>query len=98
MSSEQHLGVNQQGASEIEDLQGDPELPPYTPSEEIGHGDLEEDPWDGQDPWDYYMAAIEAGQNPPDGQEPYMPDLGQVHDEWLRMIQRNRRGVNRAAR
>lgn len=98
VSSEQHLGVNQQGASEIEDLQGDPELPPYTPSEGIGHEDLEEDPWDGQDPWDYYMAAIEAGQNPPDGQEPYMPDLGQVHDEWLRMIQRNRRGVNRAAR
>jgi hypothetical protein len=44
------------------------------------------------------MAAIEAGQNPPDGEEPYMPDLGEVHDEWLRMIQRNRRGVNRAAR
>ncbi|GFF27556.1 hypothetical protein IFM58399_01728 [Aspergillus lentulus] len=98
VGSEQHLESdhNQPGESAIEDLQGDPELPPYSPNEEYT-GQLEVDPWDGQDPWDFYLAAIEAGQNPPEGQPRTFPDLLEVHDEWLRTIERNRAPVNRAA-
>ncbi|GIK06938.1 hypothetical protein Aspvir_002591 [Aspergillus viridinutans] len=98
VSSEQHpeSNQNQPGASAIEDLQGDPELPPYSPSEEY-EGQLEVDPWDGQDPWEFYLAAIEAAQNPPDGQPRPFPDMWEVHLEWLRTIERNRAPVNRAA-
>ncbi|KAF4153385.1 hypothetical protein CNMCM6936_000656 [Aspergillus lentulus] len=98
VGSEQHpeSDHNQPGESAIEDLQGDPELPPYSPNEEYT-GQLEVDPWDGQDPWDFYLAAIEAGQNPPEGQPRTFPDLLEVHDEWLRTIERNRAPVNRAA-
>ncbi|EAW15986.1 uncharacterized protein NFIA_053320 [Aspergillus fischeri NRRL 181] len=98
LNSEQHpeSDHNEPGESAIEDLQGDPELPPYSPNEEYT-GQLEVDPWDGQDPWDFYLAAIEAGQNPPEGQPRTFPDLLEVHDEWLRTIERNRAPVNRAA-
>jgi uncharacterized protein YozE (UPF0346 family) len=99
VGSEQHpeSDHNEPGESAIEDLQGDPELPPYSPNEEYT-GQLEVDPWDGQDPWDFYIAAIEAGQNPPEDQPRTFPDLLEVHDEWLRTIERNRApGINRAA-
>jgi hypothetical protein len=99
VNSEQHpeSDHNQPGERAVEDLQGDPELPPYSPNEEYT-GQLEVDPWDGQDPWDFYIAAIEAGQNPPEDQPRTFPDLLEVHDEWLRTIERNRApGINRAA-
>jgi hypothetical protein len=98
VSSEQHPESiqSQPGASAIEDLQGDPELPPYSPSEEY-EGQLEVDPWDGQNPWEFYLAAIEAAQNPPEGQPRTFPDVWEVHLEWLRTIERNRAPVNRAA-